>query len=351
MENPSGRSITMRDIAQTAGVHPSTVSRALRDDPALPRDRCRAIQALAGRLGYRINPLVSALMASRRGSSEGFRAEIALLQSWPGPGAWRRFPTLLGFWEGARARAENLGYRLEEYCVRNAAELARAHRALVQRGVRGVVIFPFAEGEHELEFPWEHYASATIGYSLKSVQFHRAAHDQFGGALMAIRALRSDGVRRVGFVGSRKFERRVNGHWMGATVAAPYLIDGISTAALLLKSEPTDRTMFRRWNRVFRPEAVLVPNVHFARRLEPFLDARTSALRIVLLDGGGVESGYDGIDQRSELTGAATIDLVVAQMHRNEYGIPTFAKTSLTHGVWRQAGGGPGLSLSASGPD
>jgi hypothetical protein len=60
---PSAQIVTMRHVARAARVAVSTVSKALRNDPALPEKRCRSIQAIAARLGYRPHPLVATLMA------------------------------------------------------------------------------------------------------------------------------------------------------------------------------------------------------------------------------------------------------------------------------------------------
>ena len=56
----------MAEIAQRLGVAPSTVSRALRDDPRISAAVREQVRGIAGELGYRPNPLVSALMAHRR---------------------------------------------------------------------------------------------------------------------------------------------------------------------------------------------------------------------------------------------------------------------------------------------
>lgn len=55
----------MQDVAEAAGVHRTTVSLALRDSPRLPAARREEIKHVAEHLGYRPNPMVSALMASR----------------------------------------------------------------------------------------------------------------------------------------------------------------------------------------------------------------------------------------------------------------------------------------------
>ncbi len=67
---------SMRDIAGKAGVSVMTVSRALNNHPGLaPLTRERILQ-LAGELGYRPNPMVSALMRSRRQSPKYWSSSV-----------------------------------------------------------------------------------------------------------------------------------------------------------------------------------------------------------------------------------------------------------------------------------
>src|SRR5947209_15920972 len=73
----ASRQITLRDIAAKAGVSVMTVSRALRNHPNLASDTRARILQLADRLGYRPNPMVSALMRYR-GAGRRAPAELAL---------------------------------------------------------------------------------------------------------------------------------------------------------------------------------------------------------------------------------------------------------------------------------
>jgi DNA-binding LacI/PurR family transcriptional regulator len=55
------RRVTMREVARRAGVHCTTVSRALLRDPTIPADTRDRIRRLADAMGYAPDPLVSAL--------------------------------------------------------------------------------------------------------------------------------------------------------------------------------------------------------------------------------------------------------------------------------------------------
>ena len=56
---------TMKDVAQQLGVHTTTVSLALRNSPKLPIETREKIQALAKKMGYHQDPMLSALTAYR----------------------------------------------------------------------------------------------------------------------------------------------------------------------------------------------------------------------------------------------------------------------------------------------
>jgi len=54
--------VTIRDVAQAAGVSPSTVSRALNDSPLLPHETKERIRTIAQQLGYERNELALGLV-------------------------------------------------------------------------------------------------------------------------------------------------------------------------------------------------------------------------------------------------------------------------------------------------
>ena len=58
--------VTLAEIARRAGVSVMTVSRALRKQSNISPQTQKRIQVIADELGYRPNPLVSALMTYRR---------------------------------------------------------------------------------------------------------------------------------------------------------------------------------------------------------------------------------------------------------------------------------------------
>ena len=84
--------VTQRDIARAAGLSQATVSLALRRHPGLPAATIARVHAAAAGLGYRPDPLVSALMSQRQARKPGgtLRAKIAFLTAFPTRDGWRR---------------------------------------------------------------------------------------------------------------------------------------------------------------------------------------------------------------------------------------------------------------------
>jgi DNA-binding LacI/PurR family transcriptional regulator len=101
------------DVARALDVHVATVSRALRQVAGVsPRAR-EQVRRCAEEMGYRPNPLVSALIRSRRDPHRRkYHATLGyLIPSWPGGEvAYRR--DYRQMMDGAAAAAD-FGYRLE----------------------------------------------------------------------------------------------------------------------------------------------------------------------------------------------------------------------------------------------
>jgi hypothetical protein len=87
---------------------------------------------------------------------------------------------------------------------------------------------------------------------------------------------------------------------------------------------------------VVSTEPGVQPLVRIAARVE----ARPIGFAHLHLTSGAV--GCSGIDQDNERVGAAAVDLVVEQLHGNNYGVPANPKTVLIEGHWRPGRTAPG---------
>lgn len=348
--------LTMRQLAATAGVSHVTVSRALRNDPSISRATTRRIQALARRLGYRPNPLVSALMTQLRASRpHPHQATIAYLNTWWPRSAWNSCDTKTSQFAGARERASELGYRLENFWLHEPGmtgrRLAQMFRA---RGIQGILIGPIENQARPLSFPWKDFTLAAIAYSLHEPDLHRACHAHFRGMYRCMDELIGRGFRRIGYVSSLDFEHRVNSLWGAAYYLQQHRLEPADRLEPLLFRNEAEPAGLKAWLEAARPDAIVnaLPGVY---ELLAGLGAPIpGGLAFVHLDLPTKlrSAGVSGIDQLSQRVGAVAVELVTSQLYTNVSGLPEHPTTQLIEGAWIEGRtiGSPGGPLTGGMP-
>lgn len=328
----------MATVARQVGVATSTVSKALRSDPTIPEATRRAIQQAAEELGYRPDPLVATLMArlhSRRRRNDP--NHLAWIDLWTNAQEAARATDFRLMLRGAMRRADELGYQIEVHrAARAGFSPERLHGILVSRAQWGVIIPPVPMEFATYGLDLRGLSAVTIGTSLHAPAMHRVAANLYQGAQLACRKLRERGFRRVGLVLAPSLHERVEGKWLGA-----YLSEQLSWPAgdrlPPLLADRSGARLFHAWLDQERPDAILIAE----RDVEDWLAARPSRRRPAPLTAWlrtleGMRPGSPAIDTRPEHMGAAAVELVVGQIHRNERGSPDSPNTLLLEGVWRE---------------
>lgn len=327
----------MRTVAEAVGVATSTISKALREDPTIPLSRRREIQKAAKSLGYRPDPLVSTLMArlhdNRRRNDPH---HIAWIDLWPDdPEAARRndFKLML---RGAMQRARELGYHIDVHHVnRDGTSATRLRQILISRSQWGLIIPPVPMDAACYPLDLQSLAAVTIGTSLQQPVMHRVAPNLYQGSQLACRELRKKGCRRIGLVLSPSMNERVEEKWLGAYLAEQmHWPRSERLPPLLVPPDAAD--LFEQWRARTKPDVILIAEPHvedwLARKVGGKIILPTVWLRRVEF----MRKGAPAIDTRPEKTGAAAVELVVGQIHRNERGSPPIPHTLLLDGVWRE---------------
>lgn len=328
---------TLETVAKAAGVARSTASRALRNSPLIAAATRREIQAIASRLGYRPNPYVSVLMAHVRQTRPApYTATIAWVDRLPGH-AWRENRVQRQFYSGAVAHAGTLGFHLERVACGGAKfSRARLTDMLRARGIKGVLCSADTPDSRFLELPLDvsSFAVATVGCRFTKPDLHFSTNDQFVTASTAHRRLLALGYRRIGFVTTHGLEEIVDHRFSGG-----YL------SVLANKNRPLsipvhffderDHRAFPAWLRKHRPDAVLTTHLR-----ETLGQIRAAGLRVpedlgfAMLDWDETNPEVAGIRQNHARVGAGAVDLVVSQVRRNEFGVPSHAQGVLIEGDW-----------------
>src|SRR5271156_141963 len=112
MKNEPSSRVSIRDIAQAAGISKSAVGYALQNRPGVSKATRVKILRIAERLGYVPDARLTSWMKVMRETKFKDFLPIAWLNSKPERDTWDKVKYLSPYLEGARGRALELGYRI-----------------------------------------------------------------------------------------------------------------------------------------------------------------------------------------------------------------------------------------------
>jgi len=324
----------MQDIADRAQLARCTVSRALRNHPAVTKETRERVHAIARQLGYRPNPLVTALMSRvRKALPKETQPIIAYLTAFPQRYGWKAYFSLSEFFEGALRRCETNGFRLEHFWLGDVdMNWTRMGEILHARGIPGIILAPLPYPYPEPLLPWEHFAVAALGHTTRAIPSHRATNNQFFSLQIALERLTALGYRRVGLVLHNVEDIRVMHNFRGAFSVYQSKLKPQEKVKphLPLRLNKDD---FLAWYLREMPDVILAlePKIKIWLK-EAGLRIPTDVAYAFLATHPG--SSNAGMDPQSQHVAAAAVDLVVSQLHRNEFGLPQTPKTVSIDGVW-----------------
>lgn len=322
--------ITVRQIAIAANVSHTTVSMALRDDRRVSEPTRSHVKEVARKLGYRTNPLASAFAAHLRAKREiKFRATLAFLlpseEVLVGGAEQRRF---LG---SARGYAATLGYHIETIFYGN-LKGKRLSSVLWNRNIPGVILTIARRSDPDLELETGEFAGVCLGDSLFKPNYHLIRHDHFGTAQLAATMACRQGYRRIGLQLAAGVDESTEQRY---TAAAYSVLNNCGVCIPPLICDPTDRQTVSQWLSRYRPDAVLSPHIELLSVLQSTGISVPDNLGYVHLHRDSEPSEISGVDQRDETLVRTAINILVAQLHNNERGVPSEPLTTSIRGCWR----------------
>ena len=326
---------SLRSLARQLGISAATVSLALRDSAhVVPATKKRILQA-ARRAGYRPNPLVGSLMAALRRTSHGsFQGSLLAVNTSDDPR-----PTLTLYhrqvFDGVKRRAQALGYSIELCWVgTHALTLPRLDAVVRARGVRGVVVMPFVQTYDFSSFDWSPFAAVMFDHCLSAPVLHSVLPDHHLSLFEALERLSSRGYSRPGLVVGRARDSRVKFKW-SAGYSSFCQSRSLESAVPVLSEEPITRESFLAWFKRHRPD-VVIGHVHadIARWLKEEGKQIPRDVGFVQLNWTERSAPCAGLDLQPALLGEAAVESVVAQLQRNEHGVPASPKTIMLKARW-----------------
>lgn len=331
---------TLATVARAVGVSISAVSRALRNHPSIPPTTRDRIRTCAEQLGYRPNPLVAALMAGMRESRPTpVEFTLGLITAFDQPRPWQSGRIVQELYDGMVSRAEERGYRLEEFWSRQKGLTARRlSQILYQRQVPGVIVCSLPTAHGHMSLDWKHFAAVTIGYSLARPVLNRVISHHVHALQIGMRELQRLGYRRIGLVVEAVENARVDGQWLSAYLGAQYALPGAEQLPPFLPLPRNwNQGAFQRWFTRNRPDALLC--VH-PEEVAPWIDALglriPEDLGIVdLYHRSTFADRFAAVSHNAFHIGTNLVDLLVEAIHLNARGLPNVPKTVLVEPEWK----------------
>jgi LacI family transcriptional regulator len=329
--------VTLREIAKSLGVCLATVSLAMRNDLQISTIRRKQIQEAARRMGYRPNPMASALGHQRsRSRRKAISAALAWIKCWRDPSLLRKYKEFDLYWQGAVRFAETKGFHIEEFAVNAGLGFTRLEKILRSRNIQGLLIPPHAVTT-EISFdslPWNNYCVIRFGYSIPDIPVHVVASNYTQSILMALKEIQKRGYARIGYATFPTLRDRSTASYLLFQMRLP------PRERLPIITMDNNLSLERRleklqdWIKKNRPEALLTDLAELPAML------KTLGHRIPGDIGLATTSVWDGnadagLNQNSEEIGKVAAKHLISLLNFNDCGIPAIYHETLVPASWQ----------------
>jgi LacI family transcriptional regulator len=331
----ASRRVTLRDVADAAGCHFSTVSLALQDHPRLPAATRQRLRTLARQMGYVADPLLASLSSYRSARRPvAFRSTLAWITNYPTRDGWKQAEIFHHYFLGAAERARSLGYQLEEFWLGERGMTgARASQILQARNVAGLLLAPQPTAGLSLDLDWPAFSAVALGYTLASPSLHLVSTHQFRSMKLALARLAERGYRRIGLVMLAASDARVDHNWLAGYLVGQQIMPSVGRLPHLFLHEWNERE-FARWLRREKPDAFVTKHAEVLPALARLGRRVPADIGVAFLTLPSVNGEYSGLDENPREVGAAAADYLAGMIHRNERGVPAMPQRVLIDGTW-----------------
>ncbi|MDI1249050.1 MAG: LacI family DNA-binding transcriptional regulator [Lacunisphaera sp.] len=348
----SDKRITLADVAKKAGVHVTTVSLALRNHPRLPETTRRRLQALALEMGYTPDPMLRALVSYRsKVALPRSKPTLAYVTNWTTRWGWKEVTAHPQFFSGAAAKAEELGFRLEHFWLRDEGMThGRLSQILFSRGINGLIIASHGrEMGDALQLDWRNFSAVKIDYFPHQPVLHNVTNNQCDIVRLALQKVIAAGYRRIGFVMHRGWDHAVDHLWTAGYLCEQQNLTAEECIPAHIFPDPLpverwfnenrsdvtpDAKPFERWFKEHQPEVVIskgsfvLPQL---RRMGLRIPRDVAFVDVFLEEFNGLTAG---VRQNHETVGAQAVEILAGQLQHNKFGVPEIPTTTFVEGTW-----------------
>lgn len=326
---------TVRSLARELGLSHTTVSDALRGKGRVDPATVARVEKAAKEAGYQRNPLAAAVMSelrrSRGATFRGVLAAVDILEP------QRRDPHGIFHHElitGGRTRAAELGFKLETFVVGEAGlTVPRLNAILEARGIHGVLLLPSWYRPDWSELDWSRYAAVYTDYVIERPPLHCVCCNHYRSITSLLTRLKERGYQRPGLFIDRGRDERTQRRFTAAFRSFQESEPGIEIVPMLI-TDVRREDEFAKWFRKHKPDVVLS---HFTEVIDwmEHCGARVPEKHgFVSLNMLYRTRPCAGMDQQPRELGARAAEHLIAQLQRNERGIPEWPTTTTIMARW-----------------
>jgi LacI family transcriptional regulator len=330
---------TMRDVAILAGVHQTTVSLALRNDPEIPVKTRERIRAFAEKIGYHPDPVLDAFNFHRLANHPLRSAPaIAFISDLASGAAFEESAARRDLYFGARETAGRMGFVFERFFVgpQNLSP-SRLNGILESRNIDCAIVASFSLQTRELPLDWMRLCALKVESFHVQPQLDIITADHVQASRLALSQLWSLGFRRIGMALTHSEDVRLAklsraGYLVelaGRTESvpiAPLYIDGVAPQNL-----PGHLAMWINKNRI---EAVISDSSHLLASMRRAGYAIPGDLGFASLDWARTDEGLAGVEANHYLIGQSAVELLAMRRHTNERGVREEISITFVPGSW-----------------
>ena len=328
--------VTISDVAEAVGLHKSTVSLALRNDPRVAGKTRERIMRAVAELGYVPDAHLSNLMGYLRKISSEQAAKhevVAYLSTEPSPESdIHRVQFFRKFREGAHGELDRLGYRMESFKLGDYAfNEKRLVSVLRSRNIQGIIVSPPVGLDDLGDFNWEGFAAITLGYRLARPPIHRVSSDQMEAMSMALHHMAENGYKKIVFAYHKGRDRHSKRRWSITLVGSNRLYPTVEET-IPYAGEPDEE--FAEFFKNRGADGLISMGPDYPERLTASGLHLPRDFGCLLLSADSGPPPYAGVDQQPAYLGRLAAQQVAGMLSRHELGLPAVPYTLQVPPQW-----------------
>lgn len=296
------------------------------------------MKACAAKLGYRPDPVLSALADYRRRVRPPTAfAQLAFVTDYPEKDdpAWSYIDEFL---HGAQKRGLEYGYGVIPFWLREGGMTRKqASSVLFNRGIKGLLIAPLPVDHGHLDLTWKYFSPVALGMTMASPRIDYAAFDHHEAMQVVLEQVHMRGYSRIGLFLHYRRSARLRYAPLDAYMGDQYRNPGSVRLAPLLMDEYSS-TEFWAWYDREKPDVIVtdltdgILDILKERGLTAPRDVGVAGFSRFITSNAEISA----VTQDLQAIGAAAVDRLHTNLLRSAYGVPEYSHGTLLHGHWAE---------------